>query len=200
MNLAGAEIKTTPLFKEALAGILAAIGASSPAQARELLTGNGEFLAAALELAAPLPKDGTPYSRKIIYNGPLGDVMVAHWPAGAVCLPHDHGGAHGLVTVLRGEFFEQPFRGGKHFAAHGKEQRFGTGDIESVIPSEIHSLRAVTEGVTLHLYSPPVRGMKVYDQASRTVFTVADNCGAWIPSDESLILRRESFGADSLHD
>lgn len=198
MNLAGTKL-TSNAGIDVISRLLLSIGSRDKA-ARELLAGSPEFLASMLALAAPLPSDGTPYSRKIIYTGPLGDVMVAHWPAGAACLPHDHGGAHGLVTVLRGEFFEQPYRPGRHFKAHGPEQRFTEGQIEAVIPSEVHSLRSLTGGVTLHLYSPAVRGMKVYDQDTRTVFTVAENCGAWIPRDERLIANREAFGADPLHD
>lgn len=199
MNSASMNLKSSAGLHETIGQLLLAIGGREKG-ARELLAGNPDFLRAMLALAAPLPTDGTPYSRKVIYTGPLGDAMVAHWPAGATCLPHDHGGAHGLVTVLQGDFFEQSYRPGKHFKAHGSEQRFAEGDIESVIPSEVHSLRAVTEGVTLHLYSPAIKGMKVYDQETRTVFTVADNCGAWIPADERLIALREAFGADPLHD
>ncbi|MGZ3693976.1 MAG: cysteine dioxygenase, partial [Bdellovibrionota bacterium] len=165
-----------------------------------LLASDANFLTESLSLAAPLPPEDEPYSRKIIYNGTLGDVMVARWRKGARCLPHDHGGAHGLVTVLMGEFFEQPFTAGEHFAPFGPELRFAQGDIEAVVSTEIHSLRAVTEGVTLHLYSPPIRGMKVYDEDDRIIYTVADNCGAWIPSDKNLILGRQPFGADPLHD
>jgi cysteine dioxygenase len=199
MIAAKADFKSDSAFMETIEQLLLAIGSQVAAPAG-LLQGKASFLNSALSLAAPLPVDGTPYSRKIIYNGVLGDVMVAHWPAGAHCKPHDHGGAHGLVTVLQGEFFEQPYRAGKNFSALGKEQRFALGDIEAVIPTEIHSLRATGEGITLHLYSPPVRGMKVYDEEERIVYTVADNCGAWIPSEKSLILRRESFNTDSLHD
>jgi hypothetical protein len=163
-----------------------------------LLLANKSYLATALAAAAPLPQDGTPYSRKIIYNGPEGEAMIAHWPAGKTCSPHDHGEARGVVTILLGDFLEQAYRISEDsLKKTGHEHRYVLGDVLPVMPQMIHSMRAESEGVTLHLYAPPIREMKVYDQ--HTVYTVNDNCGAWVPSDSSLILRREPIGSNPLH-
>jgi hypothetical protein len=45
-------------------------------------------------------------------------------------------------------------------------------------------------GLTLHVYVPGVHAMRVYDRASRATLEVADGCGAWVPADHSLIVRR----------
>lgn len=163
-----------------------------------MLLANKSYLSEVMATAAPLPQDGTPYSRKIIYNGPEGEAMIAHWPAGQTCSPHDHGEARGVVTILRGDFFEQAYRLSEDtLVKAGPEHPYGLGDALPVMPQMIHSMRAESEGITLHLYAPPIREMKVYDQ--HTVYTVDDNCGAWVPRDPSLILRRESIGSNPLH-
>jgi hypothetical protein len=180
--------------------ILAALGRGEKLdRVISLVLANPGYIASALAAANPLPLDGTPYSRKILFNGPEGEAMIARWPAGKACLPHDHGEARGLVTILKGSFCEQVFSvSGSSLAKAGEARVFTHGDFLPVAPQMIHGMRAQTEGITLHLYAPSVRGMKVYDE--HTAYTVADDCGAWIPRDPSLILRREPIGSNSLHD
>ena len=38
--------------------------------------------------------------------------------------------------------------------------------------------------VTLHLYSPPISGMKVYDLEKCAACLVSDDCGAWWPEEQ----------------
>lgn len=186
-------------LEEITRDILAALGSGEKLdRVIPLLLANKSYLSTALSAAAPLPQDGTPYSRKILYNGPEGEAMIAHWPAGKVCSPHDHGDARGVVTILKGGFLEQAYRISEDsLKKAGPEHRYSLSDVLPVMPQMIHSMRAETEGVTLHLYAPPIREMKVYDQ--HTVYTVSDNCGAWVPSDPSLILRREPIRSNPLH-
>jgi cysteine dioxygenase len=198
-----AQLASPPDFQDATSRILRAIAdarGSAKTVVLELLAREPRFLSRALELAEPAPADGTPYSRRILFSSPLGDAMVAGWRAGARCLPHDHSGAHGVVTVLKGRFFEQAYQLRDGFRAVGGENEFATGDFRLVVPGEIHSLRAEAGGITLHLYAPPIRGMRIYDETSRTIYTVADDCGAWIPRDERLIRARTPLDRHSLHD
>lgn len=201
MKLASSTLDATAAFTAEILRLLRSepMGKDLHARASAILLANPRYLADCRELAAPLPSDGTPYSRKIIYSGPLGEAMVAHWVEGAECLAHDHGEAMGIVTVLEGEFYEQSFLLADSLRALGKAKRIQEGDFMPVDARDIHSLKAAREGTTLHFYAPPIRRMKVYDQNSRTIYTVSDSCGAWIPDDESLILAREAFGADPLH-
>lgn len=37
--------------------------------------------------------------------------------------------------------------------------------------------------ITLHLYAPPITGMKVYDLEKCAACVVSDDCGAWWPDD-----------------
>lgn len=171
-----------------------------PARFAELVRQDEGFLRAAAAAAAPPPADGTPYSRKIIYSGPEGESMVAHWPAGALCYPHDHGEAWGAVIVLEGKVYEQGFRLAGDLREAGPERVYAAGEAVLVRPDGIHHMRAEPRSVTLHLYAPPIREMKVYDQRNKLIYTVADDCGAWIPGEPNLILHRETFDRNPVHD
>lgn len=160
------------------------------------LLANSDYVAALLKLVPPPPTDGTPYSRKPFYNGPLGEAMIAHWAEGAACLPHDHGEASGLVTVLTGEFLEQSYSLTRGLEKQGDEKPYVAGNSLAVEPGDVHSMRAVKGGITLHLYTPAIQNMKVYDE--NHVYTVADNCGAWLP-EPHLILRRETLSRNPIH-
>lgn len=172
---------------------------SDPAVFARYVQKEVDFLAAALAAASPAPVDGTPYSRKIIYSGPEGESMVAHWPAGSICLPHDHADAWGAVLVLEGLVYEQGFSLSQDLKAAGPERSYPAGSAIMVRPGGIHNMRAEPSSITLHLYSPPIREMKVYDQTNHVIYTVAGECGAWIPREPHLILRREAFDRDPLH-
>jgi cysteine dioxygenase len=41
-----------------------------------------------------------------------------------------------------------------------------------------------TDMVTLHLYSPPITGMIVYDLQKCAACVVSDDCGAWWPEEQ----------------
>jgi cysteine dioxygenase len=171
-----------------------------PARFAERILREKDFLRAACEAASPAPADGTPYSRKIIYGGSEGESMIAHWPAGSVCWPHDHGEAWGAVLVLEGKVFEREFILAGELRESGEERVYGAGEAALVRPGGIHGMRAEPRSITLHLYAPPIREMKVYDQRSRLIYTVADDCGAWVPREPNLIVRRETFDRDPVHD
>lgn len=166
---------------------------------------NPFFLKEIRLLAAPLPESNEPYSRRLIFSSSIGEVMIAHWPSGAMCFPHDHGGSSGVVSVLEGSFFERSFVL-NHFPSQvelgpiGPEVKYETGSLIPVSPGDIHHMRTPTGGITLHIYTPAIQGMKVYDEVKRCIYTVHNNCGAWVPLDERLIIRRESFDSYLIHD
>ena len=69
------------------------------------------------------------------------------------------------------ELFHQYHQQGKYFFAPKKV---------------IHKMKASnnTEMVTLHLYSPPITGMIVYDLEKCAGCVVSDDCGAWWPDEQ----------------
>ncbi|RYZ96029.1 MAG: hypothetical protein EOP11_24045, partial [Proteobacteria bacterium] len=142
-----------------------------PVRFANLIQKDAAFISAALSAAAPTPTDGVPYSRKILFAGPAGEAMVAHWPAGSVSWPHDHGDAWGTVIVLAGNVIERGFSLRANLEPVGEESFYEANAAIQVRPGGIHDMRATSRSITLHFYSPQIREMKVYDQPSRTIYT-----------------------------
>ncbi|WP_079504599.1 cysteine dioxygenase [Mesobacillus jeotgali] len=128
---------------------------------------------------------GKPYFRKLLYKSEDVELLVMNW-SDLECAPHDHGDSHGWILVLGGtsvnsvyevngnslpkELFKEFHHQGKDFYAPRKG---------------IHKMQADGEAglVTLHLYSPPISGMKVYDFEKCAACIVSDDCGAWWPEE-----------------
>ncbi|MEH7251512.1 cysteine dioxygenase family protein [Neobacillus niacini] len=134
----------------------------------------------------PEPTEGKPYNRKLLFKNEEVELLVMNWSQ-LECAPHDHGHSHGWIQVVSGtslnsiyemkgkglptELFHQYHQQGKYFFAPKKS---------------IHKMKASnnTEMVTLHLYSPPITGMIVYDLEKCAACVVSDDCGAWWPDEQ----------------
>jgi cysteine dioxygenase len=134
----------------------------------------------------PEPSEGKPYNRRLLYKNDEVELLVMNWSE-LECAPHDHGNSHGWIQVLSGtslnsvyemkgnrlpaELFRQYHHQGKYFYAPLKA---------------IHKMQASnqTNLVTLHLYSPPISGMIVYDLQKCAACVVSDDCGAWWPDEQ----------------
>lgn len=134
----------------------------------------------------PEPSEGKPYNRKLLFKNEEVELLVMNWSQ-LECAPHDHGNSHGWIQVLSGtslnsvyevkgnglptELFYEFHHQGKFFFAPKKA---------------IHKMKASnnTDLVTLHLYSPPITGMIVYDLEKCTACVVSDDCGAWWPDEQ----------------
>ncbi|MEH7276426.1 cysteine dioxygenase [Neobacillus vireti] len=134
----------------------------------------------------PEPSAGKPYNRKLLYKNSEVELLVMNWSQ-LECAPHDHGNSHGWIHVLSGislnsvyevkgtglptELFHEYHLQGNSFFAPKKA---------------IHKMEASNHSdlVTLHLYSPPITGMIVYDLDKCAACVVSDDCGAWWPDEQ----------------
>jgi quercetin dioxygenase-like cupin family protein len=135
------------------------------------------------------PRDGEPYGRRVLSADAQGEIMLAAWRPYAACAPHDHGRARGMVVVLEGELTETALTPSAGGLRTGATRVVSAGDVLQVSPGTVHEMRAHAGALTLHVYVPGVRAMRVYDRDARATLQVADGCGAWVPADPSLILR-----------
>ncbi|WP_171050957.1 cysteine dioxygenase family protein [Bacillus sp. BHET2] len=127
--------------------------------------------------------DGKPYYRKLLYHNKEVELLVMNW-SDIECAPHDHGESKGWIQVLDGasvntvfevndhqlpeEIFDREYREGSFFFAPKKSvHKMKKGNSEDL--------------VTLHLYSPPIEGMMVYDLEKCAACVVSEECGAWWP-------------------
>jgi len=135
------------------------------------------------ELQSP---EGKPYYRKLLYHNEEVELLVMNWSQ-LECAPHDHGNSYGWIQVLNGvtkntvyevtenqlpeELFSETQEEGRLFFAPRKG---------------VHKMKD-EDGkglVTLHLYAPPITGMKVYDLETCAACVVSDDCGAWWPEEQ----------------
>jgi len=136
------------------------------------------------------PEPGEPYGRRTLHRDVSGEVMLAGWGTDAACAPHDHAGGVGVVRVLDGAFTETDWIWRHGILSRGESRRWRAGESIPVVVGGIHSMVAHGAGTTLHLYTPAIAGMRVFDRARRQTLSVRDDCGAWVPRDEALVLAR----------
>ncbi|MBH0168041.1 MAG: cysteine dioxygenase [Bacillota bacterium] len=130
--------------------------------------------------------ESKPYYRKLLYQNENVELLVMNWSQ-LECAPHDHGSSHGWIKVLNGSSENTVYEIGENGlpselfrTTHAKDKIF-------FAPKKgIHKMMAEenTDLVTLHLYSPPISGMKVYDLEKCSVCVVSDDCGAWWPDEQ----------------
>lgn len=154
-------------------------------------------------LRAPDPDH--PYGRKVLLGGGGVEVMIATWTPGVPCAPHDHGGALGVVQVLQGRALHRIWKveGGELRLV--KEHRARPGELLACGPDMVHSMGddgAEEPLMTLHLYTPTIDFMVVYDQDGDQTLVVDGDCGAWVPDARrvrrvtpGMQLRRDVHGA-----
>ncbi|MFI8685082.1 cysteine dioxygenase [Rossellomorea sp. NPDC077527] len=127
--------------------------------------------------------EGKPYYRKLLYQNEIVEILVMNWSE-IECAPHDHGESKGWIQVMNGtsvntifevkenglprEIFDREYREGSFFFAPKKG---------------VHKMKKEGRAdlVTLHIYSPPIQGMKVYDLEKCAACVVSEECGAWWP-------------------
>lgn len=143
-----------------------------------------------LKIALPPIDPERPYSRNVIGMSDHCEIMLARWNPGRECAPHDHGASGGYVLYLTGEFVETQYSRVPEGLKSVGTRRILPGTLIHIEPGEIHSCHAVGEGVSLHVYSPPIDGMTVYDLENKEMLKVSSAAGAWCPQPEGMILSR----------
>lgn len=141
------------------------------------------------------PTAGAPYGRRPLHSSARGEVLLASWSSGAACAPHDHGEARGYVVVVEGSFVETALAWATGDLVEGGRRAASRGEVLDVERGAVHAMRAEERGMTLHVYVPRVEGMHVYDLARRETLVVTERCGAWVPPDASLVVRRWSWAS-----
>lgn len=140
------------------------------------------------------PAPGEPYGRTLLTADAHHEALLMRWRPGATCAPHDHGAAAGIIHLLEGAFVERRYRredGGGLTLIATHEHRAPA--VLEVAPGCIHDMQALGAGTSVHRYSPRIQRMRVYDRERRETLIVADDCGAWIPSDPALVVAREPW-------
>ncbi|WP_409290807.1 cysteine dioxygenase [Peribacillus sp. SCS-37] len=139
-----------------------------------------------LEDVKPLLRtaEGRPYYRKLLYHNEEVEMLVMNWSQ-LECAPHDHGASQGWIKVLSGSSLNTVYKvDGNGWPEELFEELHQDGKLFYAPRKGVHKMKAAgPELVTLHLYSPPISGMKVYDLEACAACIVSDECGAWWPEE-----------------
>lgn len=118
-------------------------------------------------LADDIPQPNElPYGRKVLYASEDVEVILVHLPANADTRIHDHGESIGAALVLEGQLINAIYQ--KDDAGHARpigEQRTHSDELFLAERNQIHQMRNPhpERVVSLHLYTPPLNGVQVYD-------------------------------------
>lgn len=177
-------------YKERIEKVLGKLQQPSTKQLKDAL------LEANIQLEELVPElgnsNGKPYFRKLLFKNDQLELLVMNWSK-LECAPHDHGNSFGWIQVINGtaintvyevkddtfpkELFTEYQKQGQSFFAPKKG---------------VHKMSVSDEGrlVTLHLYSPPITGMKVYNLEKCAACIVSDDCGAWWPENTRQMVKQ----------
>jgi predicted metal-dependent enzyme (double-stranded beta helix superfamily) len=134
---------------------------------------------------------GHAYARRELYRDAHGEVLAMRWAQGRTTAPHDHAGAQGLVFLLDHEYRERHFSWSNNTWTPSETRTLQTPSWVRV--GSLHDLCCTGAGTSIHVYFPPIAGMRVFDLARRTLWHVQADTGAWLPDHPSQVLRREHW-------
>lgn len=146
-----------------------------------------------LKIPLPVLDLSRPYSRSVIGLSERCEVMLARWNPRLECAPHDHGKSGGYVLYLAGEFVETQYARVAGGLKPAGRRAISAGTLIHIEPGEIHSCHSLGEGISLHVYSPPIDGMQVYDLDKKELLTVCSAAGAWCPQPENMVISRSAL-------
>ncbi len=91
------------------------------------------------------------------------EVRILSWETNQSSGWHDHGGSSGAFAVTAGTLMEQ-YRAADNISL--ASCRFRPGDVGSFGPDHVHDVdyESGRPAVTIHAYSPPLRGLTYYDR------------------------------------
>ncbi|WP_173916896.1 cysteine dioxygenase family protein [Halobacillus sp. Marseille-Q1614] len=130
--------------------------------------------------------EGKPYYRQMIYEDEHVEMIVMNWAA-IECAPHDHGQSVGWIQVIEGETKQTIYKAeGDSLPLPLFTEYKEKGKMFFAPRRGVHKMKRNGDDplVTLHLYSPPIRGMKVYDLETCAACVVSSDCGAWWPNEQ----------------
>ncbi|MDN4073212.1 cysteine dioxygenase [Fictibacillus terranigra] len=144
--------------------------------------------------AAPfvMNSENKPYGRKLIFKSDYVEILVMAWSQTLDCSPHDHGRSFGWVQVISGSSNHTLYKlqpGGLPVAV--KKEIEKKGSLLHVGRGMIHKMGTYEKKplITLHVYSPPISGMKVFDLEKCAACIVSEDCGAWWPDEQRQLLK-----------
>ena len=128
--------------------------------------------------------DAHAYSRSLLHDSELLEVMIARWTSEKPCAPHDHSDSQSAILILEGCAEHKRFQLEANELRCVHTEECVVGDIILCAPHQIHSMSAQPNLITLHFYTRSITDMLVFDVIHRSSFLIDGSCGAWLPVDD----------------
>ena len=116
------------------------------------------------------------YSRNLLAYGPQFYALVLCWKPGQASPIHDHKGASCGVRVIEGVATETSFGWQEGRLVERSVTRMRAGEVCGSFDDDIHEIRNDGEGnlVTLHIYSPYLDNINLYDRDTGAITVFSD--------------------------
>ena len=116
------------------------------------------------------------YSRNLLAHGPQFYALVLCWQPGQASPIHDHKGASCGVRVIEGVATETSFRWQDERLVEDSVTTMSAGEVCGSFDDDIHEIRNNGDGnlVTLHIYSPYLDNINLYDRETGAITVFSD--------------------------
>lgn len=116
------------------------------------------------------------YSRNLLAYGPQFYALVLCWKPGQASPIHDHKGASCGVRVIEGTATETSFRWQDELLVENSVTIMQAGEVCGSFDDDIHEIRnnGETNLVTLHIYSPYLDNINLYDRDTGAITVFSD--------------------------
>jgi cysteine dioxygenase len=116
------------------------------------------------------------YSRNLLAYGPQFYALVLCWKPGQASPIHDHKGASCGVRVIEGVATETSFAREKGRLVEKSVTTMSAGEVCGSFDEDIHEIRNNGDGnlVTLHIYSPYLDNINLYDRETGEITVFSD--------------------------
>ena len=116
------------------------------------------------------------YSRNLLAYGPQFYALVLCWKPGQASPIHDHKGASCGVRVIEGVATETSFRWQDGQLVEASVTSMRAGEVCGSFDDDIHEIRNNGTGnlVTLHIYSPYLDNINLYDRETGAITVFSD--------------------------
>ncbi len=116
------------------------------------------------------------YSRNLLAYGPQFYALVLCWQPGQASPIHDHKGASCGVRVIEGVATETSFRWQDERLVEESVTTMSAGEVCGSFDDDIHEIRNNGDGnlVTLHIYSPYLDNINLYDRETGAITVFSD--------------------------
>ncbi len=116
------------------------------------------------------------YSRNLLAYGPQFYALVLCWKPGQASPIHDHKGASCGVRVIQGVATETSFRWQDGGLVENSVSSMSAGEVCGSFDDDIHEIRNNGDSnlVTLHIYSPYLDNINLYDRETGAITVFSD--------------------------